>query len=880
MSPGELWRRFLFLLGRDRFREELEEEMRMHRELRTAANRESGMAPTAAAAATRRAFGNVGAIEETSQDAWGARWVDALRQDVRYAVRTLRRSPSFTVIAILTLAIGIGSTAAMFTVVNGVLLRKLPVREQDRVVVLWVEDVPSRFGHWPFSYGTFTALRDQHGAFESLGGVDYNGAWSMPAEVGEAATTLQGGIIAGDLFGVLGVKPLLGRVLRAEDDVVGGPHVLVISYGLWRRAFGADSHVLGKTLRLNGVSYAIVGVLPQGFEYPKGADFWTTLALVVPEWERNPTQPTLDLVGRLRPGATPAQAVTEVNNTLRQVIPEGRDLRAVVHSFTDVIVGDVRPAILVLSAAALLVLVLASVNVGGLLLVRGEARAREFAIRSALGAGKARVVRQLLTESLVLAAVGGLAGVLLAGLVVKIFPAIAPPEIPRVNELRIDSVVLTFTFIASVIAALVCGLAPARSVARAEVSHSLRAGTQPLAGSAWRRFAVVGQIALALLVIAGAGLLTRSLLLLSRVDTGFTTDGLLFVRPQIPSARYSDVRQVHDLVDRLVLRLRALPGVVAVSPASHFPFSSNGAVNLTYSGEGQDQREAAANPIVDFTAAGPDYFRTIGLPIRRGRGFSEQDRAGSSLVVVVSEDVARHTWPGQDAIGKRLKFGSPHDPQPWRTVVGIAANTRYRDLLKVGVSIYVPALQPPTPDGVWLPTNLALRSASPVDDLLPPVRSAIKQIDPEVAVLSAASMTDLLGVELVRPRFNATLLDVLAALALVLAVTGLYGIIGTYVAQRTREIGIRMALGADASTVSGQVVRQGMRLAFAGVAAGVCAALVAMRVLASLLFGVTPADPLTLVSATLLLLLAALVASYVPARRATRVDPMVALRYE
>ena len=853
--------------------------MRIHQALRAEANRESGMAPVTAAAASRRAFGNVGVVQEASQDAWGARWIDSLRQDSRYAIRTLRKGPAFSIIAAVTLAVGIGSTTTMFAVVNGVLLRKLPVREQDRIVVVWTEDVTSR-GHWPFSYGAFSALRDQRGAFESLAGVDYNGAWSMPAQVGDVATALGAGIVAGDFFGVLGVKPLLGRVLRTEDDVVGGPHVLVISYGLWRRVFAGDSHVLGKTLRVNSVSYAIVGVLPQGFEYPKGADFWTTLALVVPDWERNPTQPTLDLVGRLRSGASAAQAVAEVNAAIKRLVPDGHDWRAVPHPFSDVIVGDVRPGILVLSAAALLVLVLASVNVGGLLLVRGEARAREFAIRSALGAGKPRVIRQLLTESLVLAGIGGFAGILLAVLAVRVFPAIAPPEIPRVNELRIDTTVLAFTLSASLVAALLCGLAPARGVARADLGQTLRAGNQPLAGSPWRRFAVVGQIGLALLVVAGAGLLTRSLLFLSRVDMGFTTDGLLFVRPQTPPAKYSDVQHVRDLVDRLVLRVRALPGVVAVSPASHFPFSSIGAINMTYSAEGQDRRAAAANPFLNFTAAGPNYFHTIGLPIRKGRGFSAQDRAGSPLVVVVSEAVARHTWAGQDAIGKRLKFGAPDDPQPWRTVVGIAADTRYRDLLNVHANIYVPDLQPPTPDGVWLPTNLAIRSASSVKELLPSVRNAIKQIDPDVAVLSATSMTDLLDTELVRPRFNTALLDVFAALALVLAVTGLYGVMGTHVSQRTREIGIRMALGAGSSAVSRQVVWQGMQLAFAGVAAGLAAALVGTRLLRSLLFGVSPADPLTLVLATLLLLLAALVASYVPARRATCVDPMVALRYE
>ena len=880
MSVGELWRRFVVLFRRERFREELEEEMRIHQAFRAEANTKAGMTPVAAAAASRQSFGNVAIAQEASQDTWGARWIDALRQDVRYAVRTLRKSPGFTTIAVLTLAVGIGSTTAMFTVVNGVLLRKLPVREQDRVVVMWIEDRTSHFAHWPFSYGAFTALRDQSGAFQSLAGIDHNGAWSIPSEIGDATTTLRAGIVAGDFFGVLGVHPLLGRLLSAEDDVVGGPHVLVISYGLWRRAFAADPHVLGKTLRLNSVGYSIVGVLPQGFEYPKGADLWTTLALVVPEWEQNPTQPLLDLVGRLRPGASPADALGEVNSTLRRLVPEGRDWRAVLQSFPDVIVGDVRRDILILFAAALLVLVLASVNVGGLLLVRGGARMREFAIRSALGAGQRRVVRQLLTESLVLAAIGGVAGALVAVWAVQVFPRIAPPELPRVDDLRIDAAVLAFAFAASLVAALVCGLAPARGVWRADLSQVLRAGTQPLAASAWRRSAVVGQIGLALLVVAGAGLLTRSLLLLSRVDMGFTTDGLLLVRPVIPPAKYVSVQQVRNLVDHLALRVGSLPGVVGVTAVSHLPFNLTGGIDIHYFAEGQDRQAASANSVLSYVPAQSAFFRTMELPIRRGRGFSAQDRAGSALVVVVSEAVARHTWPGQDAIGKRLKLGPADSPEPWRTVVGVAADTRYGDLVNGRATLYAPDLQPPSPDGVWVPTILVVRSRSDAGSLLPSVRAAIKETDPDVAVLSASTMNELQGHELARPRFNTGLLDVFATLALVLAVTGLYGVMGTHVAQRTREMGIRMALGADGARVSRHVVWQGMQLAFAGVAAGLVAALVGTRVLASLLFGVSPADPFTLASATVLLLIAALGASYLPARRATRVDPMVALRYE
>jgi putative ABC transport system permease protein len=875
MTPGELWRSTLLFIRREQFREELEEEMRLHRDLRTRANMSSGMTASAAAAASSRAFGNVGVTEDTSQDAWGTRWIEALSMDVRYGLHTLRNNPGFAVIAVLTLAIGIASTTAMFTVVDGVLLRKLPVRDQDRVVVMWTEDQTSRVMHFPVSYGVFTTLRAQGKAFERLAGVDFNGAWRMPADIGDAATILQGGIVAGDFFGVLGVKPVLGRALTADDDVVGGPHVLVISSRLWRSAFAGDPHVLGRSVRVGGAAYSVVGVIPEEFEYPRGADFWTTLALVVPDWEVHPTQVTLDLVGRLRTGATPAQALTEVNSTIRQLEPDEPNARAVLLSLSDVIVGDVRPTVIILFSAALLVLVLASANVGGLLLVRGEARVREFAIRSALGAEQARVVRQLVTESLVLATMSGIVGVVLATGIVHVFPAIAPPDLPRVGELRIDASVLIFTLCTSMLAAVVCGLAPARGAARANLSQVLRVGTQPVAESYWRRFAVIGQVALAVLIVAGAGLLTRSLFLLSHAEMGFRAEGLLFVQPALPPARYSDAETVRRVINRLIDRVRALPGVTGVTAVSHLPFSLNGGIDISYAAEGQDDRAAATNPQLSYVPTRSDFFRIVGLPVLRGRGFTEADRVGSPLVVDVSEAIARHTWPHEDPVGKRLRLGGPGSHDPWRIVVGVVGDARYRDFQEVRGSIYVPDAQ----DVIQTPTILAIRSGRP-SELVPSIRAAMKDVDADVRVPFAASMDDLLVAQLVRPRFNTALLDLLATIALVLAITGLYGVMSTRVAQRTREIGIRMALGADASAVSRDVVWQGMKLALVGVGTGLVAAFFGTRLMTSLLFGLSPADPITIGSTVLLLLFAAMVATYLPARRATRVDPMVALRYE
>ncbi|MGH7650399.1 MAG: ABC transporter permease [Gemmatimonadaceae bacterium] len=876
MIVGEVWRRVIFIVRRERFREELEEEMRLHQELRTKANINSGMTRSAAAAASRRAFGNTGIAQSASQDAWGTRWMESLEMDLRYASRTLRNNPWFTIVAVLTLGVGIASTTAMFTVVNGVLLRKLPVRDQDRVVVMWTEDRSSQVTHFPVSYGVFTALRAQRGAFEGVAGVDFNGAWRMPVEIGDAATILHGGIVAGDFFGVLGVMPLLGRTLTADDDVVGGPHVLVISSRLWRSTLGGDQHVLGRTIRLGGVAYSIVGVIPQEFAYPRGADFWTTLAMVVPDWEIHPTQVTLDLVGRLRTGATSPEALTEVNRVVRQLEPDQPNARAVLHSLSDVIVGDVRPAVIILFAAALLVLVLASVNVGGLLLVRGEARMREFAVRSALGAERARVVRQLVTESLALAIIGGIVGALLAAGALRVFAAIAPPDLQRVGELRIDASVLLFTLGTSVIAAVVCGLAPARGAAGADLSQVLRVGTQPVAESHWRRFAVIGQVALAVLIVAGAGLLTRSLFLLSRAEMGFSADGLLFVQPALPPGRYPDADKVRQIVNRFVERLRALPGVTGITAVSHLPFSLNGGIDISYAAQDQDDQAAAANPLLSYVPTRPDLFRVLGLPVLRGRGFTDADRGGSPLVVVVSQAIALRTWPSQDPIGKRLRLGGPRSHDPWRTVVGVVADARYRDLEEVRGSIYVPDAQ----DVIQTPAILAVRYAPRATGLVSSVRKAMKEVDSDVKVPFVASMDDLLDAQLVRPRFNTTLLDALATIALVLAITGLYAVMSTRVAQRTREIGIRMALGADAPTVAREVAWQGMKLALAGVATGLLVTFFAARLLTSLLFGLSPADPLTLSLTILLLLLAAAIATYLPARRATRVDPMEALRYE
>jgi len=882
-----MWRRYLRLLGPD-VPTDVKDELAFHLEMRTQDLIGRGVAPEEARAEALRRFGDPERVrqecERMGREAERTRQrrerFGAFRQDVHYAVRSLRREPGFALTATLTLALGIGAATAMFSVVNGVLLRSLPVVDEDRVMVMWAEAPARDFPHVPFLQPMLEEYADANRAYELLAGIDYNGAWPRVMRDGDEPVTITGTWVTGDFFRVMGVVPALGRTLLPDDDVPGAAPAMVISHGFWQRHFGGDASAIGRAFRWNDQNFTIVGVMPRGFAYPQGVEFWTALAPV-----RSTVMEThLDLVGRLRPGVTVEQAredlATFLQRTDAERPPMMQGLRPVVRPFPEMIVGDVRPAVLILTAAVVLVLLIACINVANLLFIRGSTRVQELAIRSALGADRGRITRQLLTESGVLTGIAGILGVGLAVLAVGGLVLMAPPELPRLESVRLDPTVLAFAFGVTLATGLVAGMAPALWSAVRNPSTTLRSGARVGAGTTGvrrvRQAMVAGQIALAVLVLVGAGLLLRSLANLQRVDLGFARQSLVIATMSIPPDKIGERPEHVAMVEAVLERLRALPGVSAATTVTRPPFSGPGGWDAPYTGEGQSTESREANPVLNLELAGADYFATLGIPILRGRAFTEQDREDAAPVVIVSEAVAGRTWPGADPIGKQIKLGFAESPTPWHTVVGVVGETRYRELVTPRPSIYFPIRQ----FGGPVPMSLGLRSQLDPASLVPAVRTALRDVDPDLLLVEAAPLTQLLDAPLARPRFSAVLLGVFAAFALVLAAVGVYGVMAAYVRQRWHEIAVRMALGAGSGDVRRMVLGQGLLLAVTGAAIGSVGAFAGTRVLTTSLFGVSPTDPLTFAVVASLLLLVAIVACYLPARRATRVDPAVTLRAE
>jgi putative ABC transport system permease protein len=810
--------------------------------------------------------------------------MDALLQDIRYALRQLAARPGFTAIVVLTLALGIGANTTIFSVTNGVLLRPLPIRDESRLVLLQ-KVAPRDSSLRPFPVMDLDALQERARTLEGVAGVQYDGAFPYVMQEGDRAFSLMASMVSGEFFRILGAAPAVGRLLEPEDARPGTEPVVVISYGLWQRLFGGDPHVVGRTLRHQG-SLTIVGVAPRGFEFPKSVEAWVPLQLT-PEVAGGRSFEPFSIIGRLRAGATVVQAQAEASAFVREretLYPPGEALgqRAVVTPFRDVVVGRLRQSVLVLTAAVALVLVIAGVNVANLLLIRGVARQRELALRKALGATPRRIVQQQLIETAILAAVGGVLGVVLAYGSVRWLVAVAPPELPRIAEVSIDGRVLGFAVAVSLATVLCFGLGPALWAARAPVQRPLqggpRAGRDSRGARITKQLLVVSQVSLALTVVAGAGLLTRSLARLQRVDMGFDAPHITLVKAAVPQDAYGEASRHLAFFDAIVARIEATPGLAA-TPVVLAPFSGSGGWDAPVTAEGQGQTAAAENPTLNLEPIAPNYFRTLGIPLRRGRAFTDQDREHAPAVAIVSEAAARRLWPAQDAVGKRLKFGPPTSPEPWLQVVGVVGDTRYRLLTTALPGIYVPFRQAAAEPGL-LPSYVAVRSTLPPGSVLRMVRSAAKELDPTVPVLDAEPLPRLLAAPLARPRFDSLLLSGFALIALVLAAVGLYGVMATFVGQRTHEIGVRVALGAAAGDLRRLILGKGMVLTLVGVAIGASGALAAGRALSGLLFEVSPVDPMTLAAATVLLLVAAALACVVPARRAARIDPMAALRTE
>ena len=789
--------------------------------------------------------------------------------DIRIALRGLRRTPVVAVSAILILGVAIGMTTAMVSVFRAVLVRPLPVQNQDRLVVLWTYRDPGvEFGTTTTDLPQFRATTRMLG---QVAGVAHWPSTSFPFVDGDRSLLLNRSVVTGNYFDVLGAGPLLGRMLRPDDEAAGAPHVLVLSYRAWRDKFGGDSSVVGRRLiePYEQVPYTVVGVAPPGLDYPTGADFW------MPAWPGGNI--AVITVARLANGATAAQARSEFLAIMRRLGPEKHLAGATVTPLATAVGGNAHPVLLMLTAAVLLLLLVACVNVGNLLLLRAASRARELFIRRALGASFGDIVRQLLVESGLLAICGGAFGVMCAYGLLRALVAAAPAQLPRLDVVQLDGVRLAVAAAVTGAAVMVFGMIPALVTAGGAMSSAgmgMRNRSQGRHGRRLRQLLVALQVAVAVIMLAGAGLLARSLTRYDRLDLGYRVDHLSILVFSWPVADYLQMPRRLQLGSRVESRWRALPGVASITPIVIPPFLGANLFVGQLTVEGRPATDRNANAMVPVELAGADYWRTFGVPLRRGRGIEASDATGAAPVAVVSEAVARRFWPNQDPIGKRIQFESA-DTSEWRTVVGVSGDIRFRGLREASPTIFVPWQQAEGWQG-----EFAIRSSVPLASLLPALRRELQAVDPRLALWQANTMDDLLGGPLAAPRISAFLMSAFGLVALLLASIGLYGLMAAGVREQTREIGIRAALGATSLRLRRDVLLAALRISVIGAAIGVAGALATLRLLGSLLFQVSPSDPIALGVAVTLLLAVTLLAAYVPARRATRIDPVRALQAE
>lgn len=803
--------------------------------------------------------------------------------DIRYALqhayRLARHSRGFATIVVVTLAVGIGATTAAMSVAASVLQNALPLRDESQLVLI-TKQLPTGSTPLPFSYAEIAAWRESSRTLPGLAGVQYDGAWPWPAQHRERAMTVTGTAVTGNFFEVLGAQPAIGRLLRDEDARAGAEAVAVLGYDLWRREFSGNPAIVGERLRLDGQATTIIGVAPQGFAFPDGADVWRPLEIAPDTLNEG----WFSLVARFRSNATIVQAREEATLLGQQLRAIGakhlpQQLRTVTIPFKDAIVGDVRPVLALFVAAAMLLFLVGCLNVANLLLVRGTARQREITLRAALGATRSRLIGELITESATLAVAGGTLGAFVAFWLQRALIAAAPAGLPRLDQIGFDVRALGFAAAASVVGAVLAGVLPALWTVRRSLFGRLRSDSIVDPGMPGkhvnRQVLITLQLAFALLVTVGAALLVRSLTQLQRADLGFSPDPLSVVQVPLVGPEYRDPERRRQFFDELISQMEALPGVQEATAVLLRPFTGQDGWNATFTAEGQAHAEAAGNPGVHLEAVLPNYFSTMGIPIRRGRAFADADREQSLRVAIVPESLARRAWPGSDALGKRLKFGSPDSPAPWMTVVGVVGDLRYRDLDAPPPALYVPLRQTPFPARF-----LIVRTDVTDAPVLSMTRRVVHDLDSDEPVVEAASIAELLEGELAAPRFHMFTLGLFALLAVLLASVGVFGILAAFVAQRSRELGVRVALGATESHLHRLVLSQMAWPAAVGLTVGTAAALTSTRFLQPLLFDVSAIDARALAAGWLTLGVASLVASFVPLRRAGRVDPVTLLRSE
>ena len=873
MLLHDLLFRLQTLMQRSAKDNELNDELRFHLERLTEKYVKSGMSEAEALRRARLEFGGLDQVKDECRDARGVSFVENLVQDLRYSARILLHSPVFTACAVLTLALGIGANTAIFTVVNRVLLNPLPYPNPQQLLA----------GKQNDSLANLKDVQRQTHSFVSIGAINIT---PMDFTGDGEPVRVHGAYVDAGLFTTLGIQPMLGRWISADGDVIGGPRNVVVSYPFWRDFLGGNPKALGTAIRLSDNSYTVIGVMPRDFTLPRElADLFVSLAVAYPDAAPERGVHFMHTYWRLKPGVPLGQAqaeITQADKRLAQAFPDTEKERGtVLIPLHERLVGDVRPALLVLFGAVGLVLLIACANFAMLLMARAVARQRELMIRASLGARRGRLIRQRLTESTLLALVGGAAGLIASKAGITLLLALKPAALRSFGAIYMDVRVFLFVFVISLLTGLLFGLLPAWSASRGDIGEGLRENARTTATgisrSPLRSFLVTAELALALILLAGAGLLIKGFLRLRSVDPGFNPANVITMYLQLPGTRYPKYPLQTNFRRELLARINAFPGVEAAM-ITDLPLAGN-YVGHRVVVDGQPAVAVGAEPEVQTLSVMGNYFGVMQIPIRAGRDFRAMDREGQPLVAIVNETFVRQLLPGQNPIGTRIDWARTNEPHHWMTIIGVAGDVKHSGLNQpVDPAVYAPFSQNDEAWRKWM--TLVIRTRVPAASLVEDVKKQVWSLDSQIPVSGIQSMDDLLAVSVAQERFNMLLLGSFAALAVALAGVGIYGMVAYRVNQRTREIGVYLALGAQHRHVLRMVMKDGLKLGLLGIVLGLAGAIALTRVMVSLLFDVKPTDPATLIGVALLLAAVAMLACYIPARRALRIHPMTALRCE
>jgi predicted permease len=868
------------MIQRDRVDRDLDEELRSHLEMRAADSVGAGMASAEASYDAQRRFGNTALVKEETRamDLIGS--LDTAARDLRYAIRQLRRNPGFTAVAILTLALGIGANTAIFSVVDAVLLRPLPYKDPSQLVIL--QEIDPRVGDVSVTYPDFLDWRQQSHTFAQMAAF-HNRGFNLSGV--EQPERIVGYGVSPNFLSMLGVRPVLGRDLLPAEEKQGTEPVVLLSYKLWQSHLGADPQVLGRSIMLDGQSFVIVGILPRTFQFLGKSEIIAPIGVWAGKLMDRGNHGDLGVLGRLAPGATIAQARTEMGalaSLLAQQYPAtNRDEGVSLYGLRDLFVGDTRPAILVVFGAVTFVLLIACLNVANLFLVRSTVRAKEISVRLALGASRGRVIRQMLTESFLLALLGGALGIVVGAWGITGLGHLLPPDSFQSMGVQMDFGVLVFTAMIIMLVAVAFGLGPALQASRQDVQESLKEGgrgsTTGTAQHRVRRMLAIAETALALVLLVGAGLMLSSLYHLLKVSPGFQPDRVLTMEMDLRSTQYSKAPAVMNFWQQVLDRVRALPAVEAVAVGTNIPLTFNhDRSDITI--DGLPTPASGDSPHPDWHVISSGYTHALGVPLLRGRAFTETDNETAPPVALINARMAQRFWPNEDPTGHRFAWGHPENNKDikWITIIGVLSDTKLYGLANPSrLEIYLPFRQEVAND-----MNLIVRSSADPLRLTAAIRESVAAVDKDQPIFGITTMKDIVDNSESTRHVTFVLLGLFSALALVLAAIGVYGVIAYNVQRRTQELGIRIAFGAQKNDILRLVLKEGTRLTLLGVAIGILAALGLTRLMSALLFGVSPTDPLTFLGVALLLTLVSLAACYIPARRAVNVDPMVALRYE